>query len=149
MQSFVLKLLFSRQILCQAIDMRVRRRAPAGGPAPIEAGYWLLALVATLAPGAGQVCKDFSVDTGAYWWVCRELNSLLVGENWYSAILVFISEFISGNWRVTVVLLGLRRTRIAVDLNRAVATCRLGKPLFRHRVSYKTYRMFYRTECHY
>ena len=48
--------------------MERQRRAPSGRPvALITAGYWLVALAGAWRFGAGQVCQDFSVDTGSFW----------------------------------------------------------------------------------
>lgn len=48
--------------------MGKQRRAPSGRSAPaITVVYLLLTLAAAWCLVAGQVCEDFSVDTGVYW----------------------------------------------------------------------------------
>lgn len=49
--------------------MKGQRRALSGSPAPVmTAGYWLLALAGAWRVGTGQVCQDYSVDTGVDYW---------------------------------------------------------------------------------
>lgn len=57
------------------LTMRVQRRAPAGGPVVAAAGCWMLVQAVMLDFGAGQVCQDFSADTGAYWCVHNDSNA--------------------------------------------------------------------------
>lgn len=45
----------------------LRRRLSGRSASLMSVAFWLLAVAAAWRLGAGQVCEDYSVDTGVYW----------------------------------------------------------------------------------
>lgn len=69
----------------QARAMGNKRRRPTGYPGKITAALkWLFVFSGTWDFAASQICQDYSIDTGVYWWV-RQLpdvgRSVLRGIN--------------------------------------------------------------------